>query len=167
MKKLLIIAVFTLMTFSLSHAYSADKELHIYDQEAKIQASKNDIKAFVYQWFSYFDHQVELVTITPHLSDEIDMSFPDFPIRSMTDFTNWYQNVIDNIQWNTHDISELKVTKINALEWNVSFRVRWRAQTYDSKRYDFLTQQDWQLIAPKNGVIQFKRHRAVLVKNVD
>lgn len=85
-----------------------------YGQAAKNELSPNEIKAFVYQWFANFDHQVASERIINHLGDQVDMAFPDFPIRSKTDFARWYQGVIDSIQCDSHEITDLKVTGSHA-----------------------------------------------------
>jgi ankyrin repeat protein len=70
-----------------------------YDYNAKISYSENDVKAFVYTWFAGFDHQADIGVFKRHLNPEkVDMHFPDFPIKGITDFERWYNNVIDNIQ---------------------------------------------------------------------
>jgi hypothetical protein len=66
---------------STSEMTNSDR-VESYDRKAKTELSPNDIKAFVYQWFAYFDHQADLERITRHLGDLVDMAFPDFPIRS-------------------------------------------------------------------------------------
>lgn len=131
-----------------------------YDQQARNELSQNDIKAFVYAWFAKFDHQAPLEQIVSHLGDELDMAFPGFPILSKADFQRWYQGVIDNIQWNSHEISNLEVSGNQNDGWKVSLDVRWQARTYDGQQYDQLIHQDWQLVAGGDGVIRFKRHRA-------
>jgi ankyrin repeat protein len=72
-----------------------------YDHHARTTYSENDVKAFVYNWFAGFDHQADIGVFKRHLKPEkVDMYFPDFPIKSISDFERWYNNVIDTIQWN-------------------------------------------------------------------
>lgn len=139
-------------------------QINIYDFKARSELSPNDIKAFAYQWFANFDHQVPIERLVPHLGDNVDMAFPNFPIRSEADFARWYQSVIDNIQWNSHEISNLKVLGDQSSGWTVSMDIRWRARTYDGTQYDDVIHQNWQLVRSDDGTIVFKRHRARLVK---
>lgn len=135
-----------------------------YDYNAKTSYSENDVKAFVYTWFAGFDHQADIGVFKKHLNPEkVDMHFPDFPIKSISDFERWYNNVIDAIQWNTHRISNLLVSgdKING--FSVSLDINWRAKTYKGETYDMNIHQDWMVKVDKSRTFIIEKHRAQVI----
>ena len=135
-----------------------------YDHNAKTNYSENDVKAFVYNWFAGFDHQADIDTFKKHLNPEkIDMYFPDFPIKSIEDFERWYNNVIDNIQWNTHRISNLKVSGDELSGYSVSFDINWKAKTYKGETYDMNIHQDWMVKVDKSRNFVIEKHRAHVI----
>lgn len=139
--------------------------LKIYSPEARNNYSENDVKAFVYKWFSGFDHQNEAEFFLVHLDPaHVDMAFPDFPITSTKDFLKWYQGVVDSIQWNSHELSNLEVSGSEQDGFTVSFTVRWQAKTYDGQTYDVNVHQDWLVTVAPNRQFIISRHRARLLK---
>lgn len=132
-----------------------------YDEQAKTTYSENDVKAFVYQWFAGFDHQAEIAMFTAHLpAEHVDMYFPDFPIKSRSDFERWYSNVIDSIQWNSHGLSNLMVSGDEANGFAVSLDINWKAVTYQGDRYDMNIHQDWQVMVDENRNFIIAKHAA-------
>ena len=91
------------------------------------------------------------------------MAFPDFPISNVQDFLRWYQGVIDTIQWNSHQLSELEVSGSEKGGFSVSLNIKWQAKTYDVQTYDLNVHQDWQVavnpdrqfVIARNGVTFF------------
>lgn len=132
-----------------------------YDRNAKTMYSENDVIAFVYSWFAGFDHQADISMFKKHLNPEkIDMYFPDFPIKSIEDFERWYNNVIDNIQWNSHRISNLKVSGDEINGFSVSLDINWKAKAYNGENYDMNIHQDWKVKVDKSRNFVIERHRA-------
>jgi hypothetical protein len=135
-----------------------------YDRIAKIMYSENDVIAFVYSWFAGFDHQADINMFKKHLNPEkVDMYFPDFPIKSMEDFERWYNNVIDNIQWNVHRISNLKVSGDEINGFSVSLDINWKAKTYKGETYDMNIHQDWRVKVDKSRKFIIEKHRAEVI----
>ena len=135
-----------------------------YDPSAKTNYSENDVKAFVYNWVAGFDHQADMDMFKKHLNPEkIDMYFPDFPIKSIEDFERWYKNVIDNIQWNTHRISNLKVSGDEITGFSVSLDIEWKAKTYKGETYDMNIHQDWMVKVDESRKFVLEKHRAQVI----
>ncbi len=147
---LLVLFVFTTNTFAKQ-----------YDELAKTTYSKNDVSAFVYEWFAMFDHQVDIDELKKHLpKQKVTMNFPNFPIKEMADFERWYQGVIDNIQFNSHDISNLKVSGDEKNGFKVFLHVNWKANTYDKKVYDIVVAQEWEVKVDENREFIITNHKA-------
>jgi len=133
----------------------------MYDQRAKSTYSENDVKAFVYQWFAGFDHQADIGFFKKHLNPErVDMHFPDYPVQSIADFEKWYQNVVNDIQWNANSISSLKVGGDETGGFTVSIDVNWKARTYDNQTYNVNVHHDWFVVVDQNRNFIIFRHRA-------
>ena len=148
----------------VSYMESKDVNRKHYDHNAKTHYSENDVKAFVYNWFAGFDHQADINMFKQHLNPEtIDMYFPDFPINSIEDFERWYNNVIDNIQWNTHGISNLKVSGDEINGFSVSVDIKWKAKTYKGDTYDMNIHQDWMVKVDKSRQFVIEKHRAQVI----
>lgn len=133
-----------------------------YDHDAKTKYNENDVKAFVYNWFAKFDHQSGIGFFIGHLYPEnVDMYFPDFgPIKSISDFEKWYKQVIDNIQWNFHEISNLTVSGIEEMGFSVSLDISWKAKTYEGKTLYKDVHQDWKVTVDECRNFIIEKHVA-------
>lgn len=135
-----------------------------YDPRAKSEWSHNDVKAFVYQWFAGFDHQRELDYFLAKLpATELNMQFPDWPIKNRDDFTKWYMDVIDNIRYNEHHLVRLDVTGNEQDGWQVDLSLRWVAVTYAGEHFDVNVLQQWRVEASQRDgekVMVITKHNA-------
>lgn len=148
----------------VSYVESKDFNRKKYDHNAKTSYSENDVKAFVYNWFAGFDHQADIGVFKRHLNPEkVDMHFPDFPIKSISDFERWYNNVIDTIPWNAHKISNLKVFGDEMGGYSVSLDINWKAKTYKGETYDMNIHQDWIVKVDKSRNFVIPKHRAQVI----
>lgn len=140
-----------------------------YDHDAKTLYNENDVKAFVHNWFAGFDHQSDIAVFKRHLDPEkVDMYFPDTPpsvIKSISDFEKWYNNVIENIQWNFHEISNLKVSGDEEKGFSVSLDINWKAKTYEGKTLYKDVHQDWKVKVDKDRNFIIEKHCAKEIKN--
>lgn len=133
---------------------------NVYDREAKNNLSENDIRSFLYHWFAGFDHQENVSYFIDYLpAGEVDMEFPDFPVQSRDDFRRWYKGVEENISFNSHGISDLKVQALPDGQWKVSLVVDWKARTYDGQNIQAKISQEMSLTA-FDRKIMIVRHRA-------
>lgn len=163
MKKIILFAFALLTCASMAQAADKSTAKH-YDSRARQEASPNDVNAFVYQWFAAFDHQAPISAFLQHIDPaQVDMQYPDFPIRQIRDFERWYQGVVDNVQWNSHELRNVRVTGEQAAGFDVSLDVCWRASLYDGSKAQMLVHQDWSLKVAKKGRLMFKKMRASVV----
>ena len=163
-KNLSLISMLAISFLIPTTAFCKDSLHKNYDRSAKTMYSENDVKAFVYNWFAGFDHQADINMFKKHLNPEkMDMYFPDFPIKSIEDFERWYNNVIDNIQWNTHRISNLKVFGDEINGFSVSLDINWKAKTYKDETFDMNIHQEWMVKVDKSRNFVIEKHRAQVI----
>ncbi len=147
-----------------NHPETKNSNGKIYDQNAKTMYSENDAIAFVYSWFAGFDHQADIKFFIDHIdAEKVDMHFPDFPIASIADFTRWYAGVIENIQWNSHHLTNMNVSGDEKNGFSISFDVNWKAKTYKGENFDMNVHQDWKVIVDKNGKFIVSKHRVSMI----
>lgn len=139
---------------------SEDFDSKRYDHDAKTLHNENDVKAFVHNWFAGFDHQADICYFKKHLDPEnVDMYFPDFkPIKNFGDFEEWYKGVIENIHWNFHEISNLKVSGDEDKGFSVSLDINWKAKTYEGKTLYKYVHQNWEIMVDKSRKFIIKKH---------
>ena len=94
---------------------------------AKTSANTNDIRRFVYDWFTHFEHIADVNYYLSHL-DEMMMQvvFPgQSPITTYAGFADWYTKLITHTLWNFHDLSQIQVSGTTKQGYTVSFLVDW------------------------------------------
>jgi ankyrin repeat protein len=120
--------------------------------------AENDVKSFVYQWFSWFDHQADESNFLTHLAnDELLIQFPETALHNHQEFRQWYAGIRKNIQSNSHGVGEVDVTKNDQGGFDVELQVHWQARTYDGKELDMQIEQSWQL-SVENGRLVIHRY---------
>jgi hypothetical protein len=163
-----VLALFTVLIFTgnIFSKETLEKKAGTYDKNAKTMYSENDVKAFVYNWFAGFDHQAPIATFKKHLDPKnVDMLFPDFPIKNISDFERWYNGVIANIEWNSHAISNLYVTGSETEGFLVSLNINWKAKTYKGENYDVNIHQEWTVTVDKKKNFIITKHRTSVIGN--
>lgn len=114
----------------------------------------NELRAFVYQWFSAFDRQAEEQFFLQHLAIQgLEMRYPGTTLLSHADFQNWYQNIRNTIRSNIHDISGLRITPIEKNIFRVDLVVWWRAMTYNEQPISMRIRQSWKVLKQDNQFI--------------
>lgn len=113
------------------------------------EPTHNDVNSFVYKWFSGFDKQVPMSFFLNHLTDDVQMTYPDAKIKSKKDFIKWYENVLKNIASNTHAIRNLEVSGNLKDGWNVTYNVQWKASAKNGEKYDLHVHQNVHIIYDK------------------
>ena len=121
--------------------------------------NENDVKSFVYRWFAWLDHQVADFLLLYHISnDDLLMKFPEATLRSHADFQKWYAGVKADIQSNTHELTNIKVTLLGNNRYRVELDLRWLARTYKGKLIDARFKQQWLLSLADSGRLTIKRY---------
>src|SRR3569623_378379 len=108
----------------------------------------NDVRQFVYEWFTHFEHAAPVAYYLDHLAEtNLKVAFPGAtPLTSQAEFAGWYSNLLAQPLWNFHDVSKLQVERVTAKEFRVSFIVDW----YGEVRADSEQLAGWQVRSDSN-----------------
>lgn len=156
------VAILLLSVVARSQAGSAagyEKQVKRFKPEHGLAAlNSNDVRHFVYEWFSHFEHAAPPDFYLDHLADKnLYVSFPGRPaFLSPADFARWYNTLIAQTLWNFHDLSTIQVKLIAPQEFLVSFVVNWYGEVRqesdpaaswqsrkDSYMYHYTLRQTW------------------------
>lgn len=87
----------------------------------------NDVRQFLYDWFTHFEHAAPVDFLLKHLDDKnMDLAFPGMsPLTSHAEFAGWYNNLLAQTLWNFHDLSAIQIRREGPREYLVSFIVDW------------------------------------------
>jgi hypothetical protein len=147
-------------------------EAHVnrFKPEAGLAATNsNDLRRFIYDWFTHFEHAAPSDFYLAHLDDEnLDLRFPGMaPITSFADFVGWYENLLAQTLWNFHDVSAIQIEQTSARQYLVTFLVDWYGEVRpegdqlagwqsraDSCLYHHFIRQTWTINAGDRLVIQ-------------
>src|SRR5262245_42385311 len=151
----------------------------VVDYEAQVKRFKpehglaatnsNDLRRFIYEWFTHFEHAAPTDFYLNHLDDEnLDVRFPGLdPISSQTEFARWYENLLAQTLWNFPDVSAIQIEHIGARRYLVTFVVDWYGEVRadsdqlagwqsrpDSCLYHYDIRQTWTITVGDRPVIQ-------------
>lgn len=132
-------------------AISAPTEsLAAYEHQAKrfkpanglAATNSNDVRRFVYEWFTQFEHASPADYYLSHLDDKnMSMAFPGTaPLTSHAAFSTWYNNLLAQTLWNFHDVSALEIKPVADQKFLVSFIIDW----YGEVKSDSPQRAGWQ-----------------------
>jgi hypothetical protein len=87
----------------------------------------NDLRLFLYEWFTHFEHAAPTDFYLSHLDDKTMLvAFPGMaPLTSHADFAGWYENLLARTLWNFHDVSAIQIKRTGPQEYLISFVVDW------------------------------------------
>jgi len=87
----------------------------------------NDLRLFLYDWFTHFEHASVVDFYLSHLDDNsMSIAFPGMaPLTSHAAFIGWYSNLLAQTLWNFHDISAMEVKQTSPQDYLISFVVDW------------------------------------------
>jgi len=106
----------------------------------------NELRGFVYQWFSWYDRHEKEELFPQHLADQgLEMCYPEKTLRSHADFQEWYLGIRETIRANTHDVSGLRVTPDGKGSFDVDLFVWWRAVTCEGETRSLRFRQNWKV----------------------
>ena len=102
----------------------------------------NDLRRFLYDWFTYFEHAVPIGFYLGHLDDKnMHLAFPGMaPLTSHAAFTGWYDNLLAQTLWNFHAVSALQIERTGPRAYRMSFIVDW----YGEVKADSEQRAGWQ-----------------------
>jgi hypothetical protein len=158
------------MTVELASVIDYEAQVRRFKPEDRLAATNsNDLRRFVYEWFTHFEHAARVDFYLDHLADEnLDFRFPGLdPITSHSDFAGFYENFMAQTLWNFHDISALQIKQLRAGQYLVTFVVDWYGEVRadsdqlagfqsrtDSYLYHHFVRQTWTLAVSDRPVIQ-------------
>lgn len=119
---------------------------------------ENQVKSFVYKWFSLFDRNADTEDFLVYLPKSgFKMAFPEATLRNHDDFKSWYKGIQATIKSANHELKQLEVQRIkNAFK--VKLLVLWRAQTFAGKSLSFDAFQTWNLSFSSKGIPQINEY---------
>ncbi len=114
-----------------------------------------EVRAFVYEWYRMLDIHAPPEQLAALVSDAgLNMQFPEGPLNSVAEFTNWYRGVIGIFFDETHELKNLAIdvrsqsSGFDPQTWqaDVSLVVRWQAHRWKppAPKSDYLAFDAWQ-----------------------
>lgn len=133
------------------------------NMEAPHHNPANDVRAFVYQWFHWFDVHADEKLFLEHLAEDgLELRYPESTLRSHAEFAAWYRGVGDTIRSNTHDVSEVEVTVLAEQRYQITLRVWWRAVTTKGESLSINLRQIWQIKRHQDHFLVEKLHAEII-----
>lgn len=129
------------------------------------RTNANDVRRFVYTWFTLFEHRAPAPRLAAHLttSEPLSLAFPGGqPLRDIQQFTDWYDQLLANTVWNFHELSRLTVEPAGDAAYDVAVDIDWQgAVTEDSalptnlpdRRFRFAVRQQWRVAVHQGNAL--------------
>ena len=115
-----------------------------YEAQARRVRPINEVKGFVYHWFSLFDRNAPVEEFLPKLDKTgLEMRFPEATLNGVGEFQNWYGGILCTIARANHDVRTVEVTPQGQGRWSVHVIVLWTATTTEGQPVQFLADQTW------------------------
>ena len=126
----------------------------------------NDVRRFVYTWFTTFEHRAPAAWLTRHLAADrpIRLSFPGMePLLDAEQFAEWYGQLLANTVWNFHELANVTVRPEGDGTYQVGFDVDWQGGVTDGscwptnlpeRRFRFALRQQWSVIARSGDALE-------------
>ncbi|NMO55160.1 hypothetical protein HH310_28740 [Actinoplanes sp. TBRC 11911] len=128
-------------------------------------ANANDIRRFVYTWFTLFEHRAPAEQLATHLAtgEHLTLVIPGTePMHDIEQFTAWYKQLLANTQWNFHELSNLRVNYSGDDAYDVTFDVDWQGAVTEAsawptnlpeQRFRFALRQWWRVMVGPGGAL--------------
>jgi hypothetical protein len=125
----------------------------------------NDVRRFVYTWFTLFEHRAPAARLTRHLAADqpLRLSFPGTGVLDADGFAGWYGELLTNTHWVFHGLSNVRVHAEGDGTYQVGFDLDWQGGlTADSswptnlpeRRFRFALRQQWRVIARPGDALE-------------
>jgi hypothetical protein len=121
---------------------------HFKPTQGLAATNRNDVRRFVYEWFTQFEHAAPVDYYLSHLDNKnMSLAFPGMaPLASHADFTGWYSNLLAQTLWNFHEVSALQIQQTGSQKYLVSFVIDW----YGEVKPDSAQLAGWQSRSDSN-----------------
>jgi hypothetical protein len=126
----------------------------------------NDVRRFVYTWFTMFEHRAPAARLTRNLAADqpIRLSLPGTePLLDAEQFAEWYGQLLANTVWVFHELANVTVRAEEDGTYQVGFDLDWQGGvTEDSswpanlpeRRFRFALRQQWSVIARSGDALE-------------
>lgn len=116
-----------MITHPVSVAWYESQVRRFKPEHGGAATNSNDLRRFIYDWFTHFEHAATDEFYLRHLDDQnMHLAFPgQSPLTSHAGFVRWYRNLLTQTRWNFHDVSSLDITPTATHEFLISFIVDW------------------------------------------
>lgn len=154
--KQMLTSIFLLVSFLVFAGQNEVKTEYLKDLAAfkDHQFDKNQIKSFVYYWYSLHDVHADINKSYELLdNDNLYMKFPEITVRNLNDYKKWYDGVGTNIKSNLHYVKLLEVSFDGPHKYSVKVVVNWQGIDKDGKFIDMNATQEWTLIDPPSDKV--------------
>lgn len=147
-----------------------ERQVQQFKPEHGIAATNsNDLRLFLYEWFTRFEHAAPSAFYLGHLDDaDMHIAFPGAtPLTSHADFVQWYDNLLAQTVWNFHDVSALQIKQTTLQTFAISFIVDWYGEVKadseqlagwqsrnDSNLYHYKLRQTWTVKTADRFIIE-------------
>lgn len=123
--------------------------------------TSNDVRRWVYTWFTMFEHRAKAQQLVAHLADgPISLTFPGGePLRSGAAFAAWYEGLLTNTKWNFHELTNITVEPTSTgghPSFDVGIDISWQGQLVEGSewgsnlpagQFRFQVHQEWHVIS--------------------
>lgn len=113
----------------------------IMNQKQLDKKTENEIKSFVYAWYSRFDKGTNMDEITPFLPDEtVEFVYPQATLNSVKELVTYAEQSFSAIKSSAHYINEISVYKTGENQYEIICPHTYHALTADDKmmQMDFI-----------------------------
>ncbi len=113
----------------------------IMNQKQLDKKTENEIKSFVYAWYSRFDKGTSMDEITPFLPDEtVEFVYPQATLNSIEELITYAEQSFSAIKSSAHYINEISVYKIGENQYEIVCPHTYHALTADDNmmQMDFI-----------------------------
>jgi len=119
---------------------------------ADLRDSSNELRAFVAEWFSWFDRQADEGVFVAHLAAKgLHMRLPETTLQSAEDFKRWYKGIRSKFAWNAHDLGAIVVSRDAVGNYLVQLPVVWRAHSRVGQDVTLHVRQSWKVSREMDG----------------
>jgi hypothetical protein len=158
------------MTTQLASVAAYEARVQEFQPKGGLAATNfNDLRRFVYEWFTHFEHAAPTNSLLDHLDDEnMYLAFPGSDaMTSHAAFAAWYEDLIAQTLWNFHDVARIEIERTAPKQYLISFVVDWYGEVRsdsdqldgwqsqkDSFLYHYTLRQTWTVSEADRLVIQ-------------
>ncbi len=133
--KIMIIGALLLAITSMGQTPELKNEkTKIMNQKQLDKKTENEIKSFVYAWYSRFDKGTNMDEITPFLPDStVEFVYPQATLNSVEELVTYAEQSFSAIKSSAHYINEISVYKTGESQFEIICPHTYHALTADDK----------------------------------